>query len=451
MKNLSKVTVLLFLATTLLAVGCVNKSPTSPAGPDQELRKTVSGGKVAYVQQGQLFVRDIATNQSVQISAYRDVKYPSWSPNGKWLLFQRGRQLWVSGSDGALSRLVSGEAQSSTWIIGQDAICYSPGEGGLIQVSPKGGSVRNLLKPEPGVEISRIMPSPDGRYLALEIWGQTRGDSPLTQGIWKLELKSGHTTPVSQAKPSPGQILGSRPRLAGWSADGQTIFFWNASESASVTADGVPFSAVRLGQAQQEQQGLPPSKELDIRPEPKGLVHGGWLRPGPKGQVSALITGTGRETWNNKQLTLMNLETLQTSLVSQPGMSVNSFSFDFEGKVLAFSAGREEKRFNDGGAGDFGSKAQQVMADRHLYLSSLDGKNLSQLTRDSVYRDEYPVWNARNDHLLFARVDAKQNASLWTIGKDGSQLTQVVPHVSPFDWFGYYGYVDWQQYFDYLP
>lgn len=430
----------------ILAGGCTAGKSVTPGTENKSAPPAVTNqlGKVAFVNQGKLFVRDLDKGTSVQITTYQNVYYPKWSSSGKWLLFQRGHQLWVSKADGFTNRMVAPETQSFTWLANKNSICYASSGEGLVVTKPEGDQSQVLLKPLSQLQISKIVPSSDGMNLALEIAGSSPKDGIVSEGIWKFTLNTGKFTPVLQGGVSSGKVNpekppGSRPRLAGWSADGQVIYAWNGAHSSSLTADGLSFSAFNAKTGQQ------------LFSATEGLIHSGWFRPSPKGEMAALITGTSRETWVNKKLTLIDRKTKQYYHLSKPNTTVNSLSFSPGGDLLAFSAGKEEKRFYDGGASDYGAMAQKVMGDRHLYTTTLDGKDLVQLTNDSVYRDEYPLWSTKGDYLLFARVDSSQNASLWSISKDGKDLKSVVLQLSPFDWFGYYGFIDWQQYFDYLP
>ena len=178
------------------------------------------------------------------------------------------------------------------------------------------------------------------------------------------------------------------------------------------------------------------------------MLIGHWFAAGPDRNLVALTVGTGRETWANKQLALINQQTKDTDVVSAQGQTVSSFAFSPSGNRLVYSAGPEEKDMYNGD-GNYEAKSRGVMLKRHIWGVNVDGSSLKQLTNDSRYRDEYPVWDAKGDKILFVRVDKDDKASLWQMEADGSNPKPVIDKLSPADWFGFYGYVEWDQWFDY--
>jgi Tol biopolymer transport system component len=48
-----------------------------------------------------------------------------------------------------------------------------------------------------------------------------------------------------------------------------------------------------------------------------------------------------------------------------------------------------------------------------------------QLTEDSHYRDEEPIWSEALSHILFARMDYDGYPSLWLMESSGSKAQQV--------------------------
>lgn len=146
---------------------------------------------------------------------------------------------------------------------------------------------------------------------------------------------------------------------------------------------------------------------------------------------------------------MLNLKTKKLKVVSAKGQAVASLAFSPSGETLAYSAGPEEKEMYNNDTKDYSSKSRKVMLQRHIWAADIDGGPLKQLTTDNNYRDEYPVWSAKGDYILFGRIENQDKASLWLMGADGSNPRQVVAELSPFDWFGFYGYVEWDQIFDY--
>ena len=101
------------------------------------------------------------------------------------------------------------------------------------------------------------------------------------------------------------------------------------------------------------------------------------------------------------------------------------------------------------------------MAERRIWVINRDGSNRRQLTQDNSYRDERPLWSIDGSHILFARLDGEDRASLW-ITSVAAQEPEKVADLNPCSrppgscqatnfgtivqgsfWFGYYGYVQW--------
>jgi len=106
-----------------------------------------------------------------------------------------------------------------------------------------------------------------------------------------------------------------------------------------------------------------------------------------------------------------------------------------------------------------GDPARAALAQRRIWVAAatqpLDVKQ-RQLTSDPAYRDEFPQFSPDGTQLLFARMDADDQWSLWLIPSAGGDPEQVVPKVDVASalstgepaWFGYYGTIPWHNVFD---
>ncbi len=63
---------------------------------------------------------------------------------------------------------------------------------------------------------------------------------------------------------------------------------------------------------------------------------------------------------------------------------------------------------------------------RRLWMIDADGGEPEQLTDDPGYRDERPLWSADGSHLLFARFDAENRASLWLISLETGEPQRMM-------------------------
>lgn len=402
-------------------------------------------GKVAYIQQGNLWIKSLPDGSAKQFTTDGLASIPRWSVSGKWLLFQKKNQLWVTGSDGRNCRMVADSINAFAWSSTDDVFYYGSEKGGLVSVRPDTMATTMLIKPAPGEIYGRIVNSPDGRYIAFERFYEVFNGTPaptwIAEGVLKLDIANGKVTSLYKAQPPDQKSIGTVGYVAGWSSDGKIVYIWIGPHSGSLIADAASLTAIDVDTG----------KNLLADNQKTGsLVHHNWFNTSPVDpNLAALITGGGRETWTNKRLAVINLQTQNVKVVSGPGQAVVSLAFSPSGDSLVYSAGPEEKNMYNGDTTDYAGKSRKVMMQRHLWVVKTDGGPVKQLTGDNSYRDEYPLWSAKGDYILFGRIDNRDKASLWLMGADGSNPVQVVAEISPFDWFGFYGYMEWNQVMDY--
>ncbi len=109
-----------------------------------------------------------------------------------------------------------------------------------------------------------------------------------------------------------------------------------------------------------------------------------------------------------------------------------------DGRRLAYSAAPDRASFDE-------DAIEADLAQRHIWIVNRDGGGPRQLTSDPAYRDERPLWSADGRQLLFARIDARGQASLWLAGADGSAPVQIADDLGPLPDdaplpMGYYGH-----------
>ena len=338
------------------------------------------------------------------------------------------------------------DAQPGTpfvWSPADDVLAYVSGEG-IMLWQPDGATSTLLVSkeapvspPEPplppeaaGTGPGNLVWSPDGAWLAYEwsTWDTT--DEAIRHGIWKVAANGGEPVQLYDSGiPERGQAL-----LAGWTGDGQQILFWQGPIlSASILADGVPLYALPAE-----------GGEAQLLAEPV-LFHSDFVAPHPGDQTTvALVVGGYRATWTEKQLQVITLEIEGTEVVQPPSsgeQAVSSPAWDPNGEKIAFVAMPDE--------GDLGGgpEAQAGLTERRLWLWEPGQEAFRQLTDEPGYRDEYPQW-LDAQHLLFARLDQEGRASLWIVDSAGGMTQQVVDELTPApEWFGYYGYIAWDELF----
>lgn len=239
-------------------------------------------GRVAFIDDGQLRVADLASCQVrtlVDGGAQPPVR---WSADGRYLAFGDGS---VISADGAslgrpLGRLARG------WGSGSPGWVWSPTGHILAGVATAGG----VLVGGPGIRTRRLLPrgwgassiawSPTGPTLAVSRSLYLRSSPPYHQEIWLLNLRSGVKTRLLQ--------LNKRelapPWLSGFSPDGRWLLTWEDSQnSASLAADGVPLVAVPVD------GGKP------VRIATGELMYGDFVSWCSGGELAYVLDNGGRE------------------------------------------------------------------------------------------------------------------------------------------------------------
>jgi outer membrane lipoprotein-sorting protein len=99
-----------------------------------------------------------------------------------------------------------------------------------------------------------------------------------------------------------------------------------------------------------------------------------------------------------------------------------------------------------------GSRPARHCWGRRLWVINVEDGRSQPLTDDPAYRDEHPLWSSDGRHILFARLDDQNRASVWLISADGGEPQQVASELTPApEWFGYYGHLNWDDLLDWWP
>ena len=201
-----------------------------PTGGRSRPRFSPSGHEVAFETFSQaragdtdLFTFDLVSGTLTQLTFDADNDRPTWSADGKRILFNRsvdgsqsGEDLYVKPADNSAPEqailTIPGNQQPSAWLA-DGTITFFGGTGGnsdLFTLSPADSGKPKPYLSAPWNEID-LQVAPDGKLAAYaasetgtdEIWIR---DFPVPQGKWKVSSGGG-----------------SAPR---WSPDGSAIYYW---------------------------------------------------------------------------------------------------------------------------------------------------------------------------------------------------------------------------------
>ena len=413
----------------LVVSGCtVGVTTREELTPQPSPTPTTSLGKLAYVKGGDIWVKALPDGEPQRLTTDGRNREPHWSPLGKCLAFRKGDyQVWLMRDDGSAAHALNeGRTVGAfAWAPGEDRLAYVWGEEHLQATNADGTDQAVLVPQSPSERIGGIAWSPDGAWIAYE-WREQEPKQPVTsEGLWKASANG----------EKRDKLYEGAATLAGWTGDSRFLLFWEGSifASASLLADGSPLYA------------LPADGGTPVQLADAVLAYRDFVVPGPTdaAQVAAIVGGY-RGAWENKTLHLLLASTGEDMVLTSPDVAASSPAWSPVGQRIAYVA------MPDRGDLGGGEPAHQGLMQRRLWVVNVEGElQAQQLTDDLAYRDERPLWSADGSHILFARLDEEDRASLWVIPVEGGQPQQVVDELTPApEWFGYYGHVEWDGLFD---
>lgn len=402
-------------------------------------------GTIAYLQTDGLWLRELPGGSPRLLVSGRNLAKPRFSPSGKWISYLQANKLHVLSLETGAAHVI-GTAKDEDYADMQ----WSPQRDELALETEHGVSIfsaenqwERAIHRIAGAEFPFLFGAGGNEVVFADIFDRDEPGSSdkRRQGrICRLSLRD--------AKPSQQVLIAEDDNYLipyAWNQRRGEIYCWRDPDfSASVRCDGLALAAVS------DKGG--PARALGVR----SLVYDDMLAVSP-GTDNLLVCdddGGYRNTWERKRIALVNLQTQEIRYLTDKSTSAVTPCWSPEGDRVVFAAAPS-------GDTSGGEEARLLMAHRRLWIAGLKpGSAPRPLTHDPRYRDEEPVWSADGTHILFGRIKADGHRSLWMMTASGASPHPVtealpindghegVPRDRDESWWGYYGYIDWRQAFD---
>ena len=216
------------------------------------------------------------------------------------------------------------------------------------------------------------------------------------------------------------------------SPDSGKLLIWLSSWSASLAADGVGVAVYDIADG----------KLVELK---TGALAYDENVSFADSNAFVMITGGGREMFKGKSISQFDLGSGQPAKTHETsGMVPTTPCYSTDGKSLAFAALPAVK------AGDDYKNQIAAISERQIYMYT--GGKLLSLTKGNIYRSEAPEFLKDNNYIVFARVKADGEKSIWLTDNAGNYLKLLAgwKYSDPEDnrATDFYGRIDWSMMFD---
>jgi TolB protein len=427
------VAVTVVLAANMLASG--NPAIKAIAAPTRASQSFLPG-KLAYVQNGSLFVLDGTTHTLHRLTHARRVLSPRWSHDGQWLAYVltdgSSSQIWVSRADGSAKSAVTPlgiYTNDFAWSPSSDILAVARAfvPSGGIHLIPAHGLMRTVAR---GLAIESIAWSPDGTQLAFtaHVYSPHVGIQP--ESLYVVRIPNLRVTRRYTLPRKDGSFM----RLAAWWPDGRGVLYWvDPLGSSSLAADGMMLYSLHWA-------GKP-------KPLVTTLGYTDWVTV--SGGRAMVVQGDYRATYDNKWLALCT-ETSGScrSLVHPKGAIAVDPAWQPGGNEIAFVQARSLLSM-----GGFTPKhgLQQWLDSNTLWVESTAVAGARQI--HSAGGDVHaPIWSHDGHGLLYVGHNA-----IWYDAHVGAgnplRIAQLLQRQAALNYPGpnwslfFFGHMDWHMLF----
>ncbi len=322
----------------------------------------------------------------------------SFSPDSSMIAFLNESegvpQVWIKNlAQGDPIQITFGANAASRprWSPRNDQIVFGRRGQGIWSVPPLGGQPRRITEGgrNPGL-------SADGEWMVFEIGNE----------IW---VSKADGTGARRLEGVPEKYYGA-DGLPAFSPDGQWIALFHPNFGPNGDLWVVP---ARGGKAKQLSFDNCPGGAPVWMPDGRSILYSStrdgsrtlWRVPLAGGAPIAVTTGAGEDhdpalSADGKRMIYTNVRSTQNIMLLDPSTGTPK-------EILESRAATVCPRFSPDG--ERFAFFRQTGADAHLFVASIDGKNLTQVTRAKGERNIMPVWSGDGAFLFFYQVQPAQS------------------------------------------
>lgn len=400
---------LIVCAIFLLANACASIS--NPRHSHEAL------GKLVYVADQALWLKQLPDGSPRQLVSGSGIQYPEFSLSGKWVSYKVADVPWAISLEEQNAKPIKINREDAS-------------QNGLFQDlrAPQ----TDFLLPDPDDVNSTInfndkriveyLSNVDGKKIAymsfkMQDASNENSDPPsFVKKLWYFDVDSRKAKLLRESNVDIG--------LLAWSMDSEMIFIMNSGQEER----GIAFLSDGAGL-----EGVDINNWLSREFLPSVLIWEGYISPAANTPFLAVSAGEDRRAWMNKRLVLVNTSNGQIENLSAPQLASVSPQWSPDDKTIAYAASETDI------VNEEDSYIQPELLARRIYTVDLQTKVSTQLSPDSQFQDEHPVWLEDGKHLLFARIDHNKNTSLWLADFETKYIQCIVQHIdTPYDYYTSY-------------